>query len=134
MELLKTKEAAQLLNISYPTIKQWIYRGKVKTVMTLGGHHRVPRSEVERLLGGAKRPARPRPAGLVSEAISVRNKLHGVITEVRHEGLFSEVRLDVAGQEIMAIITREGCIELGLRKGMRAVALFKATEVMVSRG
>lgn len=134
MELLKTKEAAQLLNISYPTIKQWIYRGKVKTVMTPGGHHRVPRSEVERLLGGAKRSAKPRPAGLVSEAISVRNKLHGVITEVRHEGLFSEVRLDVAGQAITAIITREGCIELGLRKGMRAVALFKATEVMVSRG
>ena len=50
MELLKLHEAAQRAGVSYPTLKQWIYKGKIKTVKTAGGHHRIPRSEVERLL------------------------------------------------------------------------------------
>jgi excisionase family DNA binding protein len=42
MELLKLHEAAQLAGISYPTLKQWIYKGKIKSVKTAGGHHRIP--------------------------------------------------------------------------------------------
>ena len=49
-ELLSPREAAEALGVSYPTLKQWIYRGKIKTVKTAGGHHRVPAREVERFL------------------------------------------------------------------------------------
>ena len=48
--LLSPREAAQVLGISYPTLKQWIYKGKLRTVQTAGGHHRIPQSEVDRLL------------------------------------------------------------------------------------
>jgi excisionase family DNA binding protein len=48
MELLKPQDAARLMSVSYPTIKQWIYNGKVHSVKTPGGHHRIPRSEIER--------------------------------------------------------------------------------------
>ncbi|HKF50872.1 MAG TPA: helix-turn-helix domain-containing protein, partial [Candidatus Acidoferrales bacterium] len=48
--LLKPRDAAQILGISYPTLKQWIYHGKLRTVKTAGGHHRVPESEVDRFL------------------------------------------------------------------------------------
>ena len=51
MENLKPKDAAELIGISYPTIKQWIYDGKINSVKTPGGHHRIPASEVERLSG-----------------------------------------------------------------------------------
>lgn len=40
---------------------------------------------------------------------------------------------EVGGQRIVSIITRRGCEEMGLEKGMKVHALFKATEVMVSR-
>jgi len=39
MELLGLHEAAQLAGVSYPTLKQWIYNGKIKSVKTAGGHH-----------------------------------------------------------------------------------------------
>ena len=39
----------------------------------------------------------------------------------------------IAGQKIVSIITRNACLELGLKKGVRAFALIKATEVMVIR-
>ena len=49
-KLLAPREAANILGISYPTLKQWIYRGKIKTAKTPGGHHRVPESEIDRLI------------------------------------------------------------------------------------
>ena len=131
MELLRLHEAAQLVGVSYPTLKQWIYSGKVHSVRTPGGHHRIPRSEIERF-STTTQIKRKRPSGL--DAISGRNKLLGTITEVRFEGLLAQVTISVAGQLITSIITRDACEDLNLKKGVRAFALIKATEVMVIRG
>jgi len=131
MELLKPQAAAKLMSVSYPTLKQWIYNGKVHSVRTPGGHHRIPRSEIERFSRTTKAKRR-RQGGL--EAISGRNKLLGTITEVRHEGLLAQVTMNVGGQLITSIITSDACQELNLKKGVRAFALIKATEVMVIRG
>ena len=132
MESLKPKDAAKLIGISYPTIKQWIYDGKIESVKTPGGHHRIPPKEIERLTGG-KAALEAATSNSHFEPISVRNRLLGKVLEISTEGLFSEVTIEVGGQEIVSIITRRGCEELGLKKGMRVFALFKATEVMVSR-
>jgi excisionase family DNA binding protein len=51
MELLRPVDAARQVGISYPTIKQWIYAGKIRSVQTPGGHHRIPQSEIDRLTG-----------------------------------------------------------------------------------
>jgi molybdopterin-binding protein len=131
MELLKPQDAAKLMSVSYPTLKQWIYNGKVHSVKTPGGHHRIPRSEIDRFSSTGKSKTK-RPAGL--EAISGRNKLLGTVTAVKFEGLLAQVTLIVGGQLITSIITRDACQELDLRKGARAFALIKATEVMVIRG
>jgi molybdopterin-binding protein len=136
VDLLKLTEAARLMNVSYPTLKQWIYRGKVRAVKTPGGHYRIPQTEVDRLTQAtasvkksADRPAQPK--GI--RAISGRNKLLGVITEVRYEGLLAQVTMDIGGQTVTAIITRGACEDLGLEKGVEAYALMKATEVMLIR-
>jgi len=47
MELLKLRVAAEMLSISYPTLKQWIYPGKLRSIKTPGGHHRIARSEID---------------------------------------------------------------------------------------
>lgn len=130
MELYKLQDAAELLNVSYPTIKQWIYKGKVRSVKTPGGHHRIPRSEVERLSGARKRAAlKPKTTGL--REISGRNKLLGIVTDVKYSGLLAQVTLDVGGQAVTSIITSESCKSLKLKKGVAAYALIKATEVMI---
>ena len=132
-ELLKPMDAAQLAGVSYPTLKQWIYKGKIRPTKTAGGHYRIARSEIERVTGqGASRPKRGKPVGL--DAISGRNKLQGSITELRFEGLLVQVTIDVGGQEITSIITSDAARALGLKIGTSVYALIKATEVMVIRG
>jgi molybdopterin-binding protein len=144
MELLHLAEAAQALGISYPTLKQWIYRGKIRSVKTAGGHHRIPRTEVDRVLfatapKASKSPApharATRSASLsgLEHLISGRNQLVGTITAVKVVGLLAKVTLDVGGQPVTAIITRDACRDLGLRVGETAAALIKATEVMILR-
>jgi molybdopterin-binding protein len=131
MELLKPQEAARMMGVSYPTLKQWIYKRKVHSVKTPGGHHRIPRGEIERFSATAQ-PRSPRRG--VLDAISGRNKLLGTVVAVKYEGLLAQVTISVGGQLITSIITRDACQELDLKKGARAFALIKATEVMVIRG
>jgi molybdopterin-binding protein len=124
---LTPTEAAKALGVSYPTIKQWIYRKRIRSTVTPGGHHRIPRSELTRLGAAA--------SGVSAlDAISGRNKLAGVVTKVRVSGLLAEVTLDVAGQTLTAIITAGAVRNLALKAGVPALALIKATEVMVIRG
>jgi molybdopterin-binding protein len=132
-DLLKPLEAARLAGVSYPTLKQWIYQGKILSTKTAGGHHRIARSEIERITGARRKKARSdKPVGL--DAISGRNKLRGVISEIRFEGLLVQVNIDVGGQAITSIITSDAARALGLKHGVEVYALIKATEVMVIRG
>jgi molybdopterin-binding protein len=132
-ELLKPIDAARLAGVSYPTLKQWIYQGKIRSTRTAGGHHRIARTEIERVTGSRRKRLRnERPVGL--DAISGRNKLRGVISEIRFEGLLVQVTIDVGGQAITSIITSDAARALGLKRGVDVYALIKATEVMVIRG
>ena len=132
-DLLTPMQAAHAAGVSYPTIKQWIYKGKIHTTKTAGGHYRIPRSEIERVTGqSATRSKRGKPVDL--DAISGRNKLQGLITELRFEGLLVQATIDVGGQEITSIITSDAARTLGLKVGTSVYALIKATEVMVIRG
>jgi molybdopterin-binding protein len=132
MELLRPQEAAKMISVSYPTLKQWIYKGKIQSVKTPGGHHRIPRSEVDRLSSVKQSSRRKKSGGL--ELISARNKLLGTVSEVKYEGLMAQVTINVGGQNVTSIITRDACEDLGLKRGVRAYALIKSTEVMIVRG
>jgi molybdopterin-binding protein len=134
VELVTPRQAAQRLGVSYPTLKQWIYKGILRTRPTAGGHHRVPVSEIDRLLASAGRPL-PRPArhnGAIV-ALSGRNQLRGIVDEVRAEGLLAQVRLRIGDQVLTAVITRDAVDELKLRRGDEALAVIKSTEVMIAR-
>jgi molybdopterin-binding protein len=130
MQLLKPREAAKALGISYPTLKHWIYHGKLRTVKTPGGHHRVPTSELDRWLPRAKEsPALRRSF----RRISGRNQLVGKVVDVQVEGLLAQVKLSIGGQRINSIITAEAAREMNLQKGDTVAALIKSTEVMLIR-
>jgi len=64
-------------------------------------------------------------------ALSTRNRLPGTITEVVKGEAAAKVSLDVEGNKMVALITRESADELGLEEGLRVVALVKATNVMI---
>ncbi|MGH9579595.1 MAG: helix-turn-helix domain-containing protein, partial [Terriglobales bacterium] len=48
--LVRPRDAARELGISYSALKQWIYRGKLRSMQTAGGHHRIPQGELDRFL------------------------------------------------------------------------------------
>ncbi|BCJ89284.1 transporter [Terrihabitans soli] len=64
--------------------------------------------------------------------ISARNQIKGTVTEVIKGATTSHVRIDIGGgQMVTASITNEAVDELGLKKGQKAVAIIKASDVMV---
>jgi molybdopterin-binding protein len=139
MALLTVRAAATELGVGYSTLKQWIYQGRVRTTQTPGGHHRIADAELARLVARRDQPsaASPRPPAASARGVIVtlsgRNQLRGFIEEVRVDGLLAQVRLRVGDQTLTAIITRDAVTELRLRRGDEALAIIKATEVMVAR-
>lgn len=134
MDLLTPRDAARRLGVSYPTLKQWIYKGSIRTRRTAGGHHRIPDTEVDRMLArtGRALPTAKRQRGAIV-ALSGRNQLRGTVEEVRIEGLLAQVTLRVGDQRLTAVITRDAVDELKLRRGDDALAVVKSTEVMIAR-
>jgi molybdopterin-binding protein len=132
-KLLTPREASEVLRVGYTTLKQWIYAKKLRSVKTAGGHHRIPESEIDRLL-----PRNTEKGSLATRRkyfrrISGRNQLVGRITDIRIDGLLAQVTISIAGQHINSIITSDAVREMRLKRGQIAAALIKSTEVMIIR-
>jgi molybdopterin-binding protein len=136
MANVTVRAAAERLGVGYSTLKQWIYLGRVRTTRTPGGHHRIDQSELDRLLAGKEGAASPKrspaPGGVIV-SLSGRNQLRGFVEEVRIDGLLAQIRLRVGDQSLTAVITKDAVVELKLRRGDEALAIVKATEVMVAK-
>ena len=131
-ELLHLGDAALQLGISFPTIKQWIYKKKIRSIRTSGGHHRIPQSEIDRLLFRTRGDTEKERAQIIRR-VSGRNQLVGRIEAVRVSGLMAEIEISIGGQKITSIITARSAREMQLKPGQTAAALIKATEVMILR-
>ena len=115
-------EAARALGISLDTLRRWDRQGRIRVARDSANRRVVAAREIQRLRGDADRN------------LSARNRLEGVVREVKIEGLLAEVELDVTrGGRLVAVITRESAEALGLTPGMSARAVVKATSVMVER-
>jgi molybdopterin-binding protein len=122
-QLLSAAEAARALGISVDTLRRWDRDGKIRVERDGANRRVVPLAEVERLRG---------PAG--DETISARNRFRGVVRSVEVDGLLARVEIDVTEPaRVVAIITRESAEALGLREGVGAAGVVKATSVMVER-
>jgi molybdopterin-binding protein len=117
-------EAARLLGVSVDTLRRWDRCGRIKTARDAANRRLVPRSEIERLRASGGRKA----------SLSARNRIAAVVSDVKLEGLMAQVELEVREPaHLVALITRESAERLGLRPGMQATAVAKATSLMVER-
>jgi molybdopterin-binding protein len=131
-QMLTPREAARLIGVSYPSIKQWILSGKLKTVQTPGGHHRIAQSTLKPFLQKDKSKAATESRERFRR-VSGRNQLPSKVVSVRIEGLLAEVILSVGDGTVTAIITANAARELQLKRGETAAALIKSTDVMIER-
>jgi molybdopterin-binding protein len=130
--LLTPREAAAEIGVSYATVKQWILAGKLTTIKTPGGHHRILQSALMPLRKST--PTEPRIQSRERfRNVSGRNQLVGKIVDVKISGLLAKVVLAIGDQQITSIITADAVREMQLRKGQTAAALMKSTEVMIVR-
>jgi molybdopterin-binding protein len=115
-------EAARALGISMDTLRRWDRSGRIRTQRDAANRRLVPAAEIERLKGAD------------GDRMSARNHFRGVVRDVKVDGLLAQVEIDVTEPaRVVAIITRDAAEELGLRPGMGAAAVVKATSVMVER-
>jgi molybdopterin-binding protein len=114
-------DAAKTLGISLDTLRRWDRAGKIKTARDSSNHRLVPAAEIERLRGDPG-----------SAQMTARNRLSGTVTELKVDGLVAQVELVIdQAAHVVAIVTADAVEELGLRPGMPATAVVKATSVMV---
>jgi len=122
-QLLTAAEAARALGISLDTLRRWDRAGKIRVERDSANRRVVPVAEIERLRGSEG-----------SEQLSARNRFRGVVRSVTVEGLLAQVEIDVTEPaHVVAIITRESAEQLGLKPGVSAAGVVKATSVMVER-
>ena len=66
--------------------------------------------------------------------LTTRNQLRGKVTGVTLGSVMAEVKVDVHGDEFVAVITKHSAERLGLQDGDEVTVLIKATEVMLAKG
>jgi len=120
---LLTPRRPRTRSASATALKHWILAGRIRTVKTPGGHHRVPSKR--------SRSSCPPQTLTPAQAHQRRNQLIGSILRSHHRCLLAKVVLAVGNQRVTAIITADAVRELALKPGEQAVALVKATEVMI---
>jgi molybdopterin-binding protein len=122
-QVYSAAEAARALGISLDTLRRWDRKGMIKTTRDHGNRRQVSAAEIERLQRGHASPG-----------LSARNRLRGVVSDVKVEGLLAQVEIQVTDPvHVVAIVTRESVEALGLEPGLEATAIVKSTSVMVER-
>jgi molybdopterin-binding protein len=120
-QFYSASETAKLLGISLDTLRRWDRAGRLETARDSGNRRIISAAEVQRLRG-------ERDGG----QLSARNRIQGTVTDVRVEGLIAQVELAVdEPARLVAIVTADAVEDLGLKPGMSAAAVVKATSVMV---
>jgi len=136
---LTSTQVCQLLDISPKTLYVWERLGKIpKSERDRRGWRVFSTQQVEAIRRYA-RPAAPADSRTTTGAerkalsgLTARNQIRGTVVGIAADGLLCEVVLRLAdGQEIVAVITRSSLKRLGLKKGQAALAVIKATEVML---
>ena len=113
-------EAAKTLGISLDTLRRWDRAGRIETARDSSNRRIVAAAEIERLRG------EPDPH------LSARNRLPGIVTEVKTDGLMAQVEIVVNEPvRLVSVVTRDAVEEIGLKPGMATTAIVKATNVMV---
>ncbi len=128
MASYRAGQVAEILGVSVDTVRRWSDDGLLETTRTPGGQRLIDGASLAHFL--AERPEASEPEGM---ARSARNRFTGVVTSVRRDGLTAVVEIRAGRHRIVSLITADGADELAVEPGDLAVAVVKATNVIVER-
>lgn len=120
-------EVAELLGVSVDTVRRWCDDGRLATTRSAGGHRLIPGDDLARYL--CEQAPAFEPGSLPAQ--SARNRFAGVVTRVERDGLTAIVEVRAGPHRVVSLMTAEALDDLALEPGDLAVAVVKATTVMV---
>jgi molybdopterin-binding protein len=127
MPLIRIAEAASLLGVSDDTVRRWVDSGALTAARDPSGRAAVDGAELAEL---ARRQANaPRDASGVAR--SARNSLVGLVTNVIEDKVMAQVELQCGPYRVVSLMSSEAVRDLGLEPGSVAIAVVKATNVIV---
>jgi molybdopterin-binding protein len=121
-DLIQIGAAASALGVSIDTLRRWERAGRI-TFERRGNRRYLAAAELARLLhdrGGHGRS-------------SARNHLSGVVVAVKRDKVMAQIDLVCGPYRVVSLMSREAADDLGLRPGVSATAVVKATNVVIER-
>lgn len=126
-DTLSAAEAAELLQLNVKRVQALARSGQLPA-KRVGRKWLFNRARIEAMVGVTS--VEHSRGGI---ELSARNQLRGRVIAVAGDGIMAEVRLDIGGQELVAVITRSSAERLRVKVGERLIAVIKSTEVMIGR-
>jgi molybdopterin-binding protein len=125
---LKVSDAASLAGVSDDTIRRWAESGRLDLTRGENGPSMVDGVQLAHLLQdlSSQSPLTP------SFKTSTRNRLVGIVTRVKTDGVMAQVDLQAGPFRIVSLISSEAVEELGIEVGTVAAATVKATSVSIT--
>ena len=127
MTSLSVAQAASFLGVSDDTVRRSIAAGRLTEHRDPSGRGAVDALELAQLA----RSQAPQPEDPTAVVSSARNRWVGLVTEVRSDTVMSQVELQCGPHRVVSLISTESVRELGLEPGVVAVAVVKATNVLI---
>lgn len=129
MTQLRISEVAALLRVSDDTVRRWVDQGRLAATVGEHGRKVVDGAELARFVR-----EQPGEGDGGRWQVSARNRLDGIVTEVRRDGLVAQVEIQAGPFRLVSLMTREAADDLSLQAGSLAAAVVKATTVIVEAG
>ncbi|AZZ51646.1 MULTISPECIES: TOBE domain-containing protein [Rathayibacter] len=127
MPQIRIRNAADYLGVSDDTVRRWIENGTLASSKDAAGRSVVEGLDLARLARqNAILPVDPSEVGR-----SARNRFVGIVTEVVSDTVMAQVELQCGPHRVVSLMSAEAVRELGLEPGSPAIAIVKATMVVV---
>lgn len=118
--------AASLLGVSPDTVRRWLDAGSL-VADNAGGRMTIAGADLA-AFARDHAAATPDPSDV---GRSARNRLVGLVTEIVQDTVMAQVEIQCGPHRIVSLMSAEAVRELGLEVGSLAVAVIKATTVIV---
>ncbi|GAA4380590.1 TOBE domain-containing protein [Nocardioides caricicola] len=130
MSTYRIAEAAELLGVSDDTLRRWVDAGRVASAQEDG---RTVVAGADLALLAESLADHPDRAATRAAAVSARNRLAGIVTKVTKDTVMAQVEMICGPYRLVSLMSSEAADELGLERGVRAIASVKSTNVVVER-
>lgn len=127
MPQIRIRDAAAYLGVSDDTVRRWIDQGRLAGSSDAAGRAVVDGAKLARLA----RDTAATPDDPSRVARSARNRFVGLVTAVTADTVMAQVELQCGPFRVVSLMSSEAVRELGLEVGSVAVAVVKATMVIV---